>query len=393
MAETLDSFFAALCFRMGWEPAPWRINVLKTMARMEGYPSVIRLDETWNPLDTMHPAGAVGNWNAAGVKIYPNLAAGVDATARTLEQPNFTNLRETLRTQQVNQGTAADLRLWGWNSPNLLNTILNAMGGETTMTTPDTGLAQGVTGEPVGDVPLDFEAFWESLGPDDQVMLKAYLLPEVISAIAPTVTTTQQAYDVQDAQAQRDLDKYVAQVGAGTMSLNQALAEITREQAVTTRTSTMGQEQRAFWDMQLAPGTEHQPGFGPQGAIGALQQKRGAEFQPRPVTTVPSGALSAQANLQQAQQTVPQVPPMRMPQYPQLPPPSGMGQTQTTTTGGGFADDILKILGMGGQQATPGQPALPVQMTPEQQRQWEMIQGGAGARAGGLPSQLWPWGY
>jgi len=95
---------------------------------MEGYPSVIQLEQTWNPLDTMHPTGAVGNWNKAGVKIYPNLQAGVEATARTLEQDNFSNLRETLRTQRVNKGTAADLQLWGWDTPNLLNTILEAMG-------------------------------------------------------------------------------------------------------------------------------------------------------------------------------------------------------------------------------------------------------------------------
>jgi hypothetical protein len=150
----LDDFFTALCRRMGWEPTAWRLNVLKTMAQMEGYPNIIQLEQTWNPLDTTHPAGKVGNWNSVGVGIYPNQAAGVEATAKTLEQSNFTNLRNTLQTQKVNQGTAADLQLWGWNSPNLLNSILNAMGGGsvtaaggTTMTQPTTTTRGTTLGE------------------------------------------------------------------------------------------------------------------------------------------------------------------------------------------------------------------------------------------------------
>ncbi|TET13305.1 MAG: hypothetical protein E3J81_09015 [Dehalococcoidia bacterium] len=309
---------------------------------------------TWNPAiqsGAIDPATGTYEDSWGLFQMYRTAGLGTGYSVEQLQDPEFnTDLAVKHIKAEIARGAPTAEALDDWTtSPRALQEV----GGEMAQTV-DRTLQERITGAPKGDVPLDFEEFWNSLGPDQQTMLQTYLLPEVARAIAPTVTTTQQTYDVQDAQAQRDLDRYVAQVAEGKMPLEQALVEISREQAVTSRTEAMGQEQRAFWDMQLAPGTEYQPGFGPEGAIGALQQERGAEFQPRPVTTVPTGALSAQANLQQAQQTIPQVPPMDMPQYPQLPPPSGMGPTQTTTTGSGFADDILKILGMGGQQATPG---------------------------------------
>jgi len=350
---SLDDFFAALCRRMGWEPTNWRINVLKTMARMEGYPSVIRLEQTWNPLDTMHPAGAVGNWNKAGVKIYPDLATGVEATARTLEQSNFSNLRETLRSQRVNEGTAADLRLWGWNSPNLLNTILGAMGGAAG--------AEGITVASVqaggGTMPgQTTSAIWAQQAQEEWDSMKAkadeqgmpisavldfYGLPPIGNEQAyvtyrsaqlqqeysvggagtrPSPSPEEMAqwqseFDLMLAKAQADWDRYGAEVA--TQNFVNAIS-----QAQETRAAA--EYAQDYARNIVPPGVTTLPGWGPEGGRAELFREVG--WEPGPTLPLPSApAPGPYQGLQQAGQYVPQAPELQF-TPPTLPGGGGGGQ-------------------------------------------------------------------
>ena len=245
-----------------------------------------------------------------------------------------------------------------------------------------------VTGEPTGmggssaeQLEAAFQIYRdvnEGKAPAAMVTVADNIIQNVMQG-AQTQTTTQ-AYNIADEEASRVYNKYMGELQAGNLQLSEALAGIQRETGVTDRAETMGQEQRAFWDMQLAPGTEYQPGFEPESAIGELRQQRGAGYESRPVTQVPTAALSPQSYLQQAQQSFPEVPQVNIPPYPQMPMPSGMGETATTTTNyvGGFNQDKFmeaynRVFG-GGAAATGMHPTA----TPSEGR-------------GGLP--LWPWGY
>jgi hypothetical protein len=131
---SLDDFLIALCQRMGWEPTTWRLNVLKEMARQEG--NVDHLAEMWNPLSTTMPAGGAKDWNSVGVKIYPDMATGVEATALTLEQEGYyPGLLATMEAQSPQSGVEQGLKTWGWQDAGRLSPagqqILNVMGGTT----------------------------------------------------------------------------------------------------------------------------------------------------------------------------------------------------------------------------------------------------------------------
>jgi len=116
----LDDFLVALCQRMGWEPTTWRLNVLREMARQEG--NVDHLAEMWNPLSTTMPAGGAKDWNSVGVKIYPDMATGVEATALTLEQEGYyPGLLATMEAQSPQSGVEQGLKTWGWQDAGRLS--------------------------------------------------------------------------------------------------------------------------------------------------------------------------------------------------------------------------------------------------------------------------------
>ena len=111
MSPEQTAFFKDLCVRMGWEPTDWRLEALAEWNRMEGMPMW-----TYNPLATTWPDGTTtrrdksynigygpGKWNNAnaplGVGVYATRADGVEATAKTLEQSYYPNIRECFEVQ------------------------------------------------------------------------------------------------------------------------------------------------------------------------------------------------------------------------------------------------------------------------------------------------------
>jgi len=287
---TLDDFFTALCRRMGWEPTPWRLNVLKTMAQMEGTGL-----QAWNPLDTMHPVGAVGNWNSAGVKIYPNQEAGVEATARTLEQSNFTNLRQTFKDEKVNQGTAADLATWGWaQGSSLSNTILGAMGGKGAA---QQGVGEGVPISAVYEQPVPAPGWGEQgqgeMGPPDpsspryygvkQVKIGQDIGGDIMGEVADPTQFNFTLYN-NDFQSWKDLTGQLQDTSTDQTSvLNDYLdaviaatnADIAERGLKVSQASQRFQDKVTTWDKASAQytallpytipeGVEYIPGFGPE---------------------------------------------------------------------------------------------------------------------------------
>jgi hypothetical protein len=99
--DLIDTFFALLCGAMEWTPTPWRMAALREWARHEGMP----LATTFNPLATTRRSPAAvrnaaydfgfgaGIWNSVGVGVYRDMAAGVAATAETLQLPYYPNIR------------------------------------------------------------------------------------------------------------------------------------------------------------------------------------------------------------------------------------------------------------------------------------------------------------
>ena len=96
-----EEFFSGLCRAMGWEPSAWRLAAFAEWARYEGMP----LEQTWNPLATTRASTAAvrnatydigfgpGNWNAVGVGVYRDAAAGIAATAETLQLDYYPTIR------------------------------------------------------------------------------------------------------------------------------------------------------------------------------------------------------------------------------------------------------------------------------------------------------------
>lgn len=96
-----ETFFAAVCERMGWAPTAWRLAVLAEWARREGMPfertfnplATTRLSEN-TPLNTGFDIGfGPGNWNSVPVRVYCDAEAGIAATVETLSLPFYGNIR------------------------------------------------------------------------------------------------------------------------------------------------------------------------------------------------------------------------------------------------------------------------------------------------------------
>lgn len=114
--DLIDTFCAMLCGTMDWTPTPWRIAVLKEWARYEGMPYA----PTFNPLATTRRSPAAvrnggydigfgpGNWNAVGVGVYRDAAAGVAATAETLKLPYYPNIRRCFAEERAHEEAVAE---------------------------------------------------------------------------------------------------------------------------------------------------------------------------------------------------------------------------------------------------------------------------------------------
>ena len=114
--SALNAFFSALCTSMGWQPTPWRLDVFREWARHEGMPFAT----TFNPLATTRQSPAAvrnigydigfgpGNWNSVGVGVYRDAAAGVAATAETLQLPYYPLIRRCFAEQSVHDGAVAE---------------------------------------------------------------------------------------------------------------------------------------------------------------------------------------------------------------------------------------------------------------------------------------------
>ena len=213
----LDDFLVALCQRMGWEPTTWRLNVLREMARQEG--NVDHLAEMWNPLSTTMPAGGAKDWNSVGVKIYPDMATGVEATALTLEQEGYyPGLLATMEAQSPQPGVEQGLKTWGWQDAGRLSPagqqILNVMGGTGggNMATPtqsaDVTAAQPPTGGGTGG---GFGTWTEQNDPD-------FPWRDRVSASQPGAVGNAWLGTLSSQERGDKYDRYVQAAGLGTSS-------------------------------------------------------------------------------------------------------------------------------------------------------------------------------
>lgn len=70
----------------------------------------------WNPLNTTEPAEGATDYNTVGVKNYPSMAAGIEATAATLCNGHYPNLLHLFEGQPAAMSIASclpDLNIWG----------------------------------------------------------------------------------------------------------------------------------------------------------------------------------------------------------------------------------------------------------------------------------------
>lgn len=121
-----EDFFAAVCGGMGWKATPKRLEAFRTWARYED--KFGRLFTTaWNPLATTwyvdgqspfhnknYSIGyGPGNWNWVPVKVYATEADGIEATVKTLRQPQYYKMiREMFEKEQYVEGVAQDFAVW-----------------------------------------------------------------------------------------------------------------------------------------------------------------------------------------------------------------------------------------------------------------------------------------
>ncbi len=90
--QAADAVLAAL----GITPSPVAVNLLVAWSLAE-WGGTNDLAATNNPMATTQPEPGATNWNSAGVKIYPSLAVGAQATAQTLQGSYYATLLAGLR--------------------------------------------------------------------------------------------------------------------------------------------------------------------------------------------------------------------------------------------------------------------------------------------------------
>lgn len=120
-------------------PLAWKFRLLRAI-HASGYRQNRRLLKAWaraeggtaryNPLNTTEPWPGSTNYNSAGVKNYPNGAAGISATAATLVNGHYDGLvadlrrkRNHLTAKQIVVQNAAEFDTWGTGSENILRAL------------------------------------------------------------------------------------------------------------------------------------------------------------------------------------------------------------------------------------------------------------------------------
>jgi len=114
----------------------------------------------WNPLATTWYMEGSCNFNSVGVKHYLNQDMGTQATANTLAQSYYDNIRRMLRLEEFNrEGLRHDLRTWGTCSGQRCDSLLNQWkhlwdaahgGGGADNTPPDGDYSEPSNGATVG---------------------------------------------------------------------------------------------------------------------------------------------------------------------------------------------------------------------------------------------------
>lgn len=127
-----EAFLQALAKRLGVLPSAYTAfaNFINAWQPYEGGDAVDRN----NPLNTMQGAQGATNINSVGVKAYPDLQTGVEATAQTLENGNYPQLLQALKQGNFPNMTqiTPEIRKWGTNG------FADALDGGQTPA-PDTG--------------------------------------------------------------------------------------------------------------------------------------------------------------------------------------------------------------------------------------------------------------
>jgi peptidoglycan hydrolase-like protein with peptidoglycan-binding domain len=107
-----DNFYRAILRMLGANETPEKMKFLKAWRQAEGGQA------DYNPFNTTKNLKVKGirNYNSAGVKEYPNPAAGLAATVATLKLPHYARLLALLRDDSVTAHQLADcpdLQTWG----------------------------------------------------------------------------------------------------------------------------------------------------------------------------------------------------------------------------------------------------------------------------------------
>ena len=111
--ELLDAFSTLVCGGMGLEPTEWRLDFLAEWADYEDDGRWRLLREAHNPLATTRlTERRTGSWNSAGVGIYEDIEAGVQATLETLALDYYPNIRKALKEQEWNAGLETEFVTW-----------------------------------------------------------------------------------------------------------------------------------------------------------------------------------------------------------------------------------------------------------------------------------------
>lgn len=124
---TFEQWLAAFCRAMGWPVTGANLEILTEWARLEGRgnPAALAYERGFNPFMTTMPGFELANeelgfgrgiWNSAGVKIYGNAQAGIDATVATFRRGGgpswYGALDEAFRTQTWNEGVLRSWQIW-----------------------------------------------------------------------------------------------------------------------------------------------------------------------------------------------------------------------------------------------------------------------------------------
>jgi hypothetical protein len=113
----MDSYFKAVLQRLGLPVTDANLKFMRAWQKAEGG------DET-NPFNTTQDAPGASNFNSVGVKRYPDMATGVNATVQTLSNGLYENILAALRAGNDPLAVANALANSPWGTGPLVRQIL-----------------------------------------------------------------------------------------------------------------------------------------------------------------------------------------------------------------------------------------------------------------------------